>query len=104
MKKDMLSSLYIAVTMLKVELEKLEVLCEIIDSKGVSTLEISVSELDVPVKFTRALKNNQIETVGNLIFKSKKELFKIKGFKKRGFVAVEECLYCMGISLPYWSK
>ncbi len=62
-------------------------------------LKMTLEELDLPTRIVNALKNGGIETIGQLLGTSKKELFKIKNLGIKSINHVEEVLREKGIAL-----
>lgn len=62
-------------------------------------LKMTIEELDLPTRITNALKNGNIETVGQLLGTPKKELIKIKNLGAKSLAVVEEKLREKGVAL-----
>lgn len=62
-------------------------------------LKMTLEELDLPTRIVNALQNGSIETVGQLLGTSKKELYKIKNLGTKSITYIENILREKGIAL-----
>ena len=62
-------------------------------------LKMTLEELDLPTRIVNALRNGGIETVGQLLGTSKKDLYEIKNLGTKSIGNVEEVLREKGIAL-----
>ncbi len=78
---------------------------EVVDSKpentiGEDVVSMTIEELDLPTRIVNALRNGGVETVGDLLRMSYKDLVKIKNLGSKSLGIVEEKLKEKGVELP----
>ncbi|MEK7451213.1 MAG: DNA-directed RNA polymerase subunit alpha [Patescibacteria group bacterium] len=64
-----------------------------------SLLKLTVDELDLPTRIYNSLRNGEIETIGQLLGKSKKDLMSMRNMGIKSIAAIEEKLKEKGVSL-----
>lgn len=64
-----------------------------------SLLKLTVDELDLPTRIYNSLKNGEIETIGQLLEKSKKDLMSMRNMGIKSIAVIEEKLKEKGVSL-----
>lgn len=64
-----------------------------------SILRLTIDELDLPTRIYNSLRNNEIETLGQLMEKSKKDLLSMRNMGNKSITTVEQKLKEKGISL-----
>ncbi|MDO8621447.1 MAG: DNA-directed RNA polymerase subunit alpha [Candidatus Levybacteria bacterium] len=64
-----------------------------------SLLKLTVDELDLPTRIYNSLRNGEIETIGQLLEKSKKDLMSMRNMGIKSIAAIEAKLKEKGVSL-----
>ena len=62
-------------------------------------LKLTVDELDLPTRIYNSLRNGGIETIGQLLSKTKKNLMSMRNMGNKSIMAIEEKLKGKGVSL-----
>lgn len=80
---------------------KVDKLEEVVVTPAISDeiLKMTIEELDLPMRITNSLKNGGIETVGQLLGTTKKDLAKIKNLGVKSLNLIEEKLRIKGVAL-----
>lgn len=64
-----------------------------------TTLNLTIDEIDLPTRIYNSLRNGGIETIGQLLKTSKKDLLSMRNLGRKSIEAIEEKLKEKGISL-----
>lgn len=64
-----------------------------------SVLRITIDELDLPTRIYNSLRNGEIETIGQLLERSKKDLLSMRNMGNKSIAVIEEKLKEKGITL-----
>ena len=64
-----------------------------------TTLNLTIDEIDLPTRIYNSLRNGGIETIGQLLKTSKKDLLSMRNLGRKSIEAIEEKLKEKGLSL-----
>jgi DNA-directed RNA polymerase subunit alpha len=64
-----------------------------------ATLNLTIDEIDLPTRIYNSLRNGGIDTIGQLVKTSKKDLLDIRNLGRKSIEAIEDKLKEKGLSL-----